>query len=166
MDQSEEMLELVGFKLEGEEFGVPIQSVREIIRMQNVTRVPHAPEFVEGVINLRGQVVPIVDLRKRLGMPPKESDRLTRIIIVEPDGELAGFIVDSVTEVLRLRGDQIEPPPEMAVRVEQRYITAVGKLDDRLLILLDLQQILSPEEREQVRSSRLNKLDRKREVQI
>jgi len=149
--QTGKMLELVEFRLEGEEFGVPIQDVREIIRMQEVTRVPHAPDFVEGVINLRGQVIPVVALRKRLGMPPKENDRNTRIVIVELDGELVGFVVDSVTEVLRLPKDQTEPPPEMVVGVEQEYITAVGKLDDRLLILLDPHRILSKEEQKEVR---------------
>ena len=149
--QAEEMLELVGFRLGEEEFGVSIQDVREIIRMQEVTRVPHAPEFVEGVINLRGQVVPIVDLRKRLGMPPKERDRDTRIVIVELDGELVGFIVDAVTEVLRVPKDQTEPPPEMVVGVDQEYITAVGKLEDRLLILLDLHKVLSKEEQKEVK---------------
>jgi len=139
-----EVLELVGFRLEGEEFGVPIRDVREIIRMQEVTRVPRAPDSVEGVINLRGQIVPIIDLRRRLGMSSKENDRDTRIVIVELDGELAGFVVDSVTEVLRVPGDQIEPPPDMVVK--QEYITGVGKLEDRLLILLDLCKVLSKEE--------------------
>lgn len=138
------VLELVGFRLEGEEFGVPIRKVREIIRMQEVTRVPHAPDFVEGVVNLRGQIVPIVDLRRRLGMSPKESDRDTRIVIVEFDGELVGFVVDSVTEVLRVPEDRIEPPPDMVA--EQDYIEGVGKLEDRLLIILDLCKVLSGEE--------------------
>jgi len=155
-----EVLELVGFRLEGEEFGVPIRDVREIIRMQEVTRVPHAPDFVEGVINLRGQVIPVVALRKRLGMPPKENDRNTRIVIVELDGELVGFVVDAVTEVLRLPKDQTEPPPEMVVGVEQEYITAVGKLDDRFLILLDLHRILSREEQKEVNKSRTRRQEK------
>ncbi|GAB6162785.1 chemotaxis protein CheW [Desulfothermus naphthae] len=143
----EEMLQLVSFKLGDEEFGVDIMQVQEIIRMQNITSVPNAPEFVEGVINLRGRVIPIVDLRKRFGLEEKSHDKATRIIVVKVDDLTVGLIVDEVSEVLRIPVDTVEPPPPIVAGVESEYIKGVGKLEDRLLILLDLSKTLSKEEK-------------------
>ena len=143
----EEMLQLVSFKLGEEEFGVDIMQVQEIIRMQNITAVPNAPEFVEGVINLRGRVIPIVDLRKRFGLEEKSHDKATRIIVVKVDDLTVGLIVDEVSEVLRIPVDTVEPPPPIVAGVESEYIKGVGKLEDRLLILLDLSKTLSKEEK-------------------
>ncbi len=140
---SHEILQLVSFELGEEEFGVDILSVQEIIRMLEITPVPHSPHFVEGVINLRGKVLPVVNLRKRLSMQPKEYDKHTRIIVVDQGGKNVGFIVDSVSEVLRISSVTTEPPPQMMSRVNTEFITAVGKLDDRLVILLDLGRVLS-----------------------
>ena len=114
--------------------------------MMNITRVPNTPAFVEGIINLRGQVIPVVNLRKRLGFPPKEPDKATRIIVVEIGKRVIGFIVDSVNEVLRISSSITEPPPPMVAGIDSEYITAVGKLEDRLLILLDLEKVLSGDE--------------------
>jgi len=138
----DELLQLVSFKIGDEEFGVDILKVQEINRMIEVTRVPNAPEYVEGVINLRGKVIPVVDLRKRLGMIAKENDKNTRIIVVELSGKTVGFVVDGVREVLRIPKSVTEPPPSVATGVNADYITAVGKLDDRLLTLLDLEKVL------------------------
>jgi len=143
----EEMLQLVSFKLGDEEFGVDIMQVQEIIRMQDITAVPNAPEFVEGVINLRGRVIPIVDLRKRFGLEEKSHDKATRIIVVKVDDLTVGLIVDEVSEVLRIPVDTVEPPPPIVAGVESEYIKGVGKLEDRLLILLDLSKTLSKEEK-------------------
>ncbi len=140
------MLQLVSFKIGEEEFGVDILNVQEIIRMVEVTRVPNAPSFVEGVINLRGKVIPIVDLRRRLMMAEKSKDKNTRIVVVELERKVIGFIVDSVNEVLRINKNITEPPPPMVSGIDSEFITAIGKLDDRLLILLDLEKILSIEE--------------------
>ncbi len=140
---ADELLQLVSFNIGDEEFGVDILKVQEINRMLNVTRVPNAPDYVEGVINLRGKVIPVVDLRKRFGLPPKERDKNTRIIVIELNGKTVGFVVDSVREVLRIPKSVTEPPPALATNINAEYITAVGKLDDRLLTLLDMEKVLS-----------------------
>jgi len=141
------LLQLVTFTIGEEEFGVNILQVQEIIRMLDITKVPKAPEFVEGVINLRGKVIPIIDLRKRFGMPPKVRDKSSRIIVVELDNTVVGFIVDAVLEVLRLPAATVEPPPPAVAGLDAEYISGVGKLDDRLLILLDLNRLLSRDEK-------------------
>jgi purine-binding chemotaxis protein CheW len=145
-----ELLQLVSFNIGDEEFGVDILKVQEINRMVEVTRVPNAPDYVEGVINLRGKVIPIIDLRKRLGLTQKNSDKDTRIIVVELNQKVIGFIVDSVSEVLRINKSITEPPPRMVAGIESDYITAIGKLEDRLLILLDLEKILTGGEKEKL----------------
>jgi purine-binding chemotaxis protein CheW len=140
---SDELLQLVSFRIGGEEFGVDILKVQEINRMMEVTRVPNAPEYVDGVINLRGKVIPIIDLRRRFGMERKEHDKTTRIVVVELTGKVVGFVVDGVEEVLRIPRSVTEPPPSIVGGVRDEYITAVGKLEDRLLILLDLDKVLT-----------------------
>lgn len=143
---SDDIFQLVGFMIGSEEFGVDILKVQEINRLVQITKVPNSPEFVEGVINLRGRVIPIIDLRIRMGIDKKGNDSHTRIIIVETNSKTVGFIVDRVTEVLRIPANVIEAPPEIATGVESHFITGVGKLEDRLLILLDLDKIMSDEE--------------------
>ncbi len=142
-----QILQLVSFLIENEEFGVDILNVQEIIRPVDITRVPNAPAFVEGVINLRGRIVPVVDLRKRFNLPRRERDKNSRIIVVELGDKIVGFMVDAVREVLRVDASVIEPPPELAIGIDAHYITGVAKLDDRLLILLDLERILTEEEK-------------------
>jgi purine-binding chemotaxis protein CheW len=143
---AEEMLQLVSFTIGTEEFGVDILNVQEINRMVTVTAVPNSPSFVDGVINLRGKVIPIIDLRTRFGMPRKEHDKNTRIIVVELKSSVVGFVVDAVSEVLRIPRNVTEPPPAVVAGIHADYITAVGKLEDRLLILLDLEKVFSVEE--------------------
>ena len=152
--QSEELLQLVSFNIGQEEFGLGIQSIQEINRMVEITRVPNSPEFVSGVINLRGKVIPIVNLRKRFGFPPKENDRNTRIIVVELGGMVVGFVVDSVSEVLRIPKNITEPPPSIIAGIGSEYITAVAKLDNRLLILLDLERVLKDKEKQELASTK------------
>lgn len=147
---SSEIIQLVSFNIGEEEFGVDILKVQEINRMSEVTRVPNAPEYVEGVINLRGKVIPIIDLRMRIGMPQKSTDKDTRIVVVELDSKVVGFVVDSVNEVLRINKSITEPPPPMVSGIDSEFITAIGKLNDRLLILLDLERILSGKERKEL----------------
>ena len=151
-ESSQNMLQLVSFKLKQEEFGVNILQVQEIIRMQEITNVPNAPQFVEGVINLRGRVIPIVDLRKRFGLETKEHSNATRIIVVMIGEVQVGLIVDEVSEVLRISEDTVEPPPPIVAGIESDYIKGVGKLEDRLLILLDLNKILSVEEKQSLQN--------------
>ena len=150
------ILQLVTFKLENEEFGVDILKVQEINRMVTITKIPNAPPFVEGVINLRGKIIPIVDLRKRLGFNGKSYDQSTRIIVVELEGIILGFIVDSVSEVLRISESTIEPPPSIMGGIESDYIEGVGKLDNRLLILLELSKVFAFKDRREMESISLN----------
>ncbi len=138
--------QLVVFRLDGEYFGVEIGRVREIIAWQPVTRIPRAPCEMEGVINLRGGVIPVVDLRKCLGLRAGEVGSETRIVVVEMGTRAIGMIVDAVTEVLRLERWQVEPPTGATVAgVEASFLRGVGKVGDRLIILLDVDQILDPE---------------------
>jgi purine-binding chemotaxis protein CheW len=146
--QDAELLQLVTFSIGDEEFGVEILKVQEIIRMLEITKVPRAPEFVEGVINLRGKVIPILDLRKRFGLAARDHDKHTRIIVIEINSMIVGFIVDSVSEVLRIPADTVEPPPPVVSGLDSEYISGVGKLEDRLLIMLDLDRLLSNEEQD------------------
>ena len=140
------LLQLVTFSIDVEEFGVNILKVQEIIRIMEITRVPRSPEFVEGVINLRGRVIPIVDLRRRFGLAAIAHDKDTRIIVIELNSLVVGFIVDAVSEVLRIPADTVEPTPPVAAGVDSEYISGVGKLQDRLLILLDLDKLLTAED--------------------
>ncbi len=145
--QDAELLQLVTFSIGEEEFGVDILKVQEIIRTMEITKVPRAPAFVEGVINLRGKVIPIIDLRRRFGLQSRKHDKHTRIIVIEISNMIVGFVVDSVSEVLRIPANTVEPPPPVVAGLESEYISGVGKLEDRLLILLDLDRLLSGEER-------------------
>jgi len=150
-NQVGDFLQLVTFKLGGEEFGVEIFKVHEIIRMLQITQVPNAPDFVHGVINLRGKVVPIISLRRRFSFEVAEGgDQNLRIIVVELNQVTVGFIVDSVSEVLKISPDIVEPPPAVLAGVASDHITGVAKLEDRLVILLDLGQLLSAPEKEEL----------------
>lgn len=145
---SGDLLQLVSFVIENEEFGIDILTVQEIIRHVEITRVPNAPSFVEGVINLRGHIVPVVDLRKRFGLPRRAPDKNTRIVVVELDNRVVGFVLDAVKEVTRVERSVIEPAPELTLSIDTQYIKGVAKLEDRLLILLDLGEVLSVEEQQ------------------
>jgi purine-binding chemotaxis protein CheW len=150
--QENELLQLVTFNIGSEEFGIEILKVQEIIRTMEITRVPRAPDYVEGVINLRGKVIPIIDLRKKFGMASHAHDSQTRIVVVDLSGMIVGFIVDSVSEVLRIDSSTVEPPPSIVAGVDSEYISGVGKLADRLLILIDLDKLLSQEEQQRLQT--------------
>ncbi|HHU51489.1 MAG TPA: chemotaxis protein CheW [Firmicutes bacterium] len=152
----EETTQLVVFKLGEEEFGVNILQVREIEKLdQGLTRVPKAPHFVEGVINLRGEIIPIVDLRKRFGLtlPPLGLD--SRVIIVEVGEEAVGMLVDAVVEVLRVPVSAIESAPSITKGVNSYYLAGVAKIEERLIVLLNLERALSPEEAEELSKAEL-----------
>lgn len=141
LETKTDILQLVTFKLGNEEYAVDILKVQEINRMVEITTIPNAPVYVEGVINLRGKVIPVINLRKKFGFESKEVDAHSRIIVVDV-GNTVGLIVDSVSEVLRLSSDTVEPPPQMAGNNSADYILGIGKLEDRLLILLDIESLL------------------------
>lgn len=147
-----EPLQIVSFHIGEEEFGLDILRVQEIIRVQDLTRVPNSPPFVDGVINLRGKVIPVVALRKRFGLEAHAHDKQTRIVVIEVKGAVLGFIVDSVSEVLRIPAETIAPPPRLG-KVEREYVSGVGKLDNRLLILLDVDRLMHESEELAARAS-------------
>lgn len=138
---TEEVFQVVSFEVGAEEYAVDILEVQEIIRMVEITEVPKAPHFVEGVINLRGKVIPIVDLRLRFGLPIVERTKDTRIVVVDVARIILGFIVDSVSEVLRIPSSLIESPPN-GKQGGSEFYKGVGRVEGRLLILLDLNRLL------------------------
>ena len=146
--QQQDLRQFVSFVVAGEEFGVNILTVQEIIRPVDITRVPHAPDFVKGVINLRGRILPVIDLRTRFGFPAQERTGDMRIVVVEIGGRTVGFMADAVQEVLRVDVSSIESAPELAMGIDADYLRGVAKLDERLLILLDLERLLSADEEE------------------
>jgi purine-binding chemotaxis protein CheW len=139
--------QLVVFDLGGEHFGVDIVAVDGIVDMMEITRVPQSPEFVEGVTNLRGSILPVIDLRKRLKLPVLDRTKETRIVVVNMDGLKVGMVVDAVSEVLTISDDVIEPPPPSITSVDTAFITGIAKVAPRLIILLDLVKVLSIEEK-------------------
>ncbi|WP_321430764.1 chemotaxis protein CheW [uncultured Methanolobus sp.] len=148
---TDELLQMVVFQLGGEEFGVEIMKVQEIIRMPEITQIPQSPEFVEGVINLRGRIIVVINLDKRFNLVSKEVDAHSRIIVVEIGENVVGMIVDSVNEVLRIPKSSVDPAPELVTsNISREYITGVGKIDDRLLILLDLAKVMDKKEVQEI----------------
>lgn len=138
----EKELQVVGLRIGRETFGLPISIVREIVRVPEITSVPNAPDYIEGVINLRGRIIPIVDLRKRFGQKQFEPNKKNRIVVVELGARSFGLIVNSASEVLRIPPSEIEEPNNVFQEGELDYITGVGKLNGRLVILLDVNRIL------------------------
>lgn len=135
-------LQVVGFRIGRETFGLPIASVREIVRVPEITSVPNAPDYIEGVINLRGRIIPVVDLRKRFGEKSLESSKKNRIVVVEMDNRAIGLLVNSASEVLKIPPSEVEAPQNVFPEGELNYISGVGKLKGRLVILLDLSRVL------------------------
>lgn len=143
-----ELIQLVSFNLDQEEYGINVLKVREIIRMLNVTRVPNTPYYVEGVINLRGKVIPIISLRKKFNLAEADHDKRTRIMVMEVGGELMGFIVDEVSEVLRISEKEIQPPPPVvSSNIDQECMSGVINQAERLLVLLNLEKMFSLDEK-------------------
>lgn len=148
---SEENLHLVTFELSGEEFGVDIMQVSEVIPVPRITHIPQAPECVKGLINLRGKILVVIDLNKRLGFSSKDTDSLSRILIVEVKDTVIGMLVNSVKGVMRLPLSSIESPPEMIKsKINAEYLTGVGKVGNSLIILLNLARVLGEEEIEEL----------------
>jgi len=135
-------IQLVVFKLGREEYGVSILQVQEIKRITEITRVPHSPDYIKGVMNLRGSVLPVIDLKKRLSLPPEEYTEDTRIIIIKVEEIVVGMIVDAVSEVTTIDQNSIEPPQAVVGGIAADYLSGVGKLENRLLILLNTDAII------------------------
>jgi purine-binding chemotaxis protein CheW len=139
-------MQLVSFTLAKELYGIEITKVREIILITDITRIPEAPHFLKGLINLRSTVIPVIDLRARFGLPEGELNDESRIMVLQACGKTIGVVVDAVSEVLRVKHDQIAPPPPTVAGLGRDYLSGLVKLDDRLLILLDIDKIFGEEE--------------------
>ena len=150
---AEEMRQLISFTVGAEEYGLELLRVKEVIRMRQITWLPKAPSCVKGIINLRGDVVPIIDLRDRFGLQASEHTAMTRVIVVEVEGRLVGVVVDSASQVVRVPADQFDPPPPMLGKTAQGFITGVGKLQEKLIITIDVDKILSSDEMSQIAGS-------------
>lgn len=145
----DQLIQLVSFILSNEEYGVEVLKVREIIRMPAITKMPNTPPYVEGIINLRGKVIPIISMRKRFGLPESDHDIHTRIMVMDVGGGLTGFIVDAVSEVIRIHSSEIQPPPTMVSgNIDQEFITGVFNHSERLLIIMDVDRMFSDQERQ------------------
>lgn len=137
---------VVIFRLSDENYALDIQAVQEIVRMQNITSIPGSDAWVEGITNLRGRVVPVIDLRRRCGVPASEYTPETRIVVVSSANGMVGLIVDAVTEVMRIPADQVEPPSSIVSVPQNSYLRGIAKLEDRLVSLMDLDGVLPSEE--------------------
>ena len=142
-----EILQLVTFRLGNEDYAVNILKVQEINRMKEITRVPSTPTYVEGVINLRGKVIPVINLRSKFGLSDKDSDTQSRIMIMDIQGITMGLVVDAVSEVLRIPANIVESTPPMASNINTEYIKGIAKLEDRLIILLDMDMLVGKTEK-------------------
>ena len=137
-------LHIVGFQVGRETYGVPITSLHEIVRVPEITAVPDAPDYLEGVINLRGKIVSVMDLRKRFGIKQAALKRGNRILVVEHSGKLAGLIVDSASEVVKISSEDVEAPPAAFQEGGLNCVTGLGKFRGRLIVLLDMNKLLAP----------------------
>ncbi len=142
ISQATGSMQLVSFRLAEEEYGIEITKIREIILIDEITRIPQTPHYVKGLINLRSTVIPVVDLRARFGMPEGELTDESRIMVLHVGTKTVGIVVDAVSEVLRISQEQIAPPPPTVAGLRQEYLTGLVKLEERLLILLDIDKIL------------------------
>lgn len=146
-NSSGEIIQLVSFELDGEEYGVDVLAVREIIRLPAITKMPNTPDYLEGIINLRGTVVPIISLRRCFGLMDNEAGRSSRILVMETTGGLNGFVVDAVAEVIRIYSSEIQPPPAITHgSAAQDCIVGIVNHAERLLVTLDLNRLFSDDE--------------------
>jgi purine-binding chemotaxis protein CheW len=151
-NNDDSIIQWVTFHLENEKYGIKVMQVQEVLRMTEIAPVPGAPHYVLGIINLRGNVVTVIDTRRRFGLPDAEADDETRIVIIEADNNVVGILVDSVAEVVDLRTTEIETAPNVGNDESSKYIQGVSSRDDELLILVDVNKLLSDEEWQEVAS--------------
>jgi purine-binding chemotaxis protein CheW len=144
--RSSATLQFVGFRLGGEDYAIAITKIQEIIVMKPITRIPQVPAFIEGLINLRGSVIPVVSLRTLFGLEHRDLDDETRTIIVNVGDRTIGYIVDEVTQVMRIAADQIQPAPVSITALSKQHIAGLAQLEDRLLVILEIERLLKPEE--------------------
>ena len=143
--EQQKSAQFVGFQIAGQDYAFRIEQIQEIVILDHVTQTPQVPEFVEGVSNLRGSIIPVINLRKLLGMEPKVADSETRTIVVNVGSRTMGCTVDAVSQVLRIPADNIQPAPETVTADGAEYIAGFAKLDERLMIVLDIDLLLDPD---------------------
>jgi purine-binding chemotaxis protein CheW len=143
-------LQLVVFRLDNEEYGINIMQVQEISPYQKLTKVPNSPAFVDGIVNLRGDVIPVVSLKKKFNLIESQVTELTRLIVINNGNRRTGFVVDDASEVITISDKDVEEAPPMIVGADRKYIQGVGKVDKRILIILDLHKLLTEEEKNQL----------------
>lgn len=148
LDRNTAITSLVTFRLGTGEYAIDIMQAKEIIKMEKITLIPNAPDFVEGVINLRGNIIPIIDLKKRFKLEEASGDRNTGIIIVKIDDIDMGIIIDAISKVVSISTSDIQTPPSMLSGIGQKYIKGVGKLEDKLLVVLDLEKLFTSDNEE------------------
>jgi purine-binding chemotaxis protein CheW len=146
LESGVEVKQLISFTVGAEEYGLELLRVKEVIRMRQITWLPKAPSCVKGIINLRGDVIPIIDIRERFELAAQENTAMTRVIVVDVKGRSVGMIVDSASQVVRVPADQFDPPPTVMGKASQDFITAVGKLGEKIVIMIDVDRILNTEE--------------------
>ena len=138
--------QMIGFYINNDEYGVDIHKVKEVIKIRSITKFPKAPEFVKGVINLRGDIIPVIDLRGKFGLGQSAYNDATRVIVAEVEERSIGTVVDSVSHVIKIARDQIGPPPEMAGGISGEFLRGIGKMDENLIVLLNIDKILTVDE--------------------
>ncbi len=143
-------VQLVVFNLCNEEYGVDIMQVKEIVNYMVPVKVPNAPEFIEGIINLRSEIIPIINLKKRFNIEGQEIEENKRIIVMNINEKKVGFVVDDASEVISIDNESIEPAPDIVTGVDRKYITGIGKSGERILIILELDKLFSEEEHEEL----------------
>ena len=145
-DQEQSIVQMINFVVAGDEYAVDIKKIREVINFREITQLPKAPDFVKGIINLRGDVIPVIDLREKFGLHHEEYSALTNIIIVEIAKKAIGVVVDSVSHVIRIPESEIAPSPPFVGGLSGKYVSGIAKLEERLIVVLDMEKILSAEE--------------------
>jgi purine-binding chemotaxis protein CheW len=151
--ETEQLKQLISFTIGTEEYGLDLLRVKEVIRVRQITWLPRAPHCVKGIINLRGDVIPLVDLRDRFGLPPIQETAMTRVIVVEVAGRSVGVVVDSASQVVRVPAGQFDPAPPVMGTATGEFITGVGKIGEKLIILIDVDKVFSVEDMNQISNS-------------
>ncbi|MCT4661788.1 MAG: chemotaxis protein CheW [Tissierellales bacterium] len=148
--------QFVVFRLESEEYAIDIMNVKEIGPYELTTKVPNSPDFITGVVNYRGEVIPIIDLKKKFMLEESHQEDEKRVIVIGLDGKQIGFVVDEASETIIFEESEVDPPPEIIIDKTRKYITGVGKKENRLIIIIDLSKVLSKEEQNKVKNLKVD----------
>jgi purine-binding chemotaxis protein CheW len=161
-----DLTQFVSFSVGNEDYGVHIEQVQEIIRMTEITALPQTDSYVKGIINLRGNIIPIIDMRTKFNMDAMNYSELTRVIVVNMKEKLVGIVVDSVSRVLELPENEIEAPPDIINGLSREYIDGIGKIDDNMIIILKIDEVLSADEIKRISAAAVKKAKKKEKEEI